>query len=78
MAHAKRKMSPLAHKTTLRELAESEMTPEQRMELIAETAYYRAQARGFEGDRHLEDWLEAEKIIDNMFVKAGAKQAERM
>ena len=65
MAHAKKRSSPQAHKVTLGELAEAEMTPEQRMEL-------------FEGDRHLEDWFEAEKMIDNMFLKAGTKQAQRV
>ena len=78
MARTKSKISTQAHKATLRELAEAEMTPEERMDLIAETAYYRAQARGFDGNRHLEDWFEAEKIIDSMFLKAGTKQADRI
>jgi len=78
MARTKTKMSTQAHKATLRELAETDMTPDERNELIAETAYYRAQARGFDGNQHLEDWLEAEKIVDNMFLKAGAKQTERI
>jgi Protein of unknown function (DUF2934) len=31
--------------------------------MIAEAAYYRAQSRGFEGDRRLEDWLAAEEQV---------------
>jgi hypothetical protein len=31
--------------------------------MIAEAAYYRAQTRGFEGDRRLEDWLAAEQQV---------------
>ena len=65
-----------AHKTTLRELAEAEITPEEREEMIAEAAYYRALARGFEGDEHLRDWYEAEKIVDERLHKATTKQAD--
>lgn len=64
------------HKTTLRELAEAEISPEDREQLIAETAYYRALSRGFEGDEHLRDWFEAEKIVDDMLRKASTKQAD--
>jgi len=70
------KTSTQAHKATLRELAEAELTPEERNEMIAETAYYRAMARGFEGDKHLEDWFEAEKLVDEMLYKAATKQVE--
>lgn len=65
-----------AHKTTLRELAEAEITPEEREEMIAEAAYYRALTRGFEGDEHLRDWYEAEKIVDERLHKATTKQAD--
>jgi len=78
MTKVKTKVAPHAHKATLRELAETELTPDERSEMIAETAYYRAQARGFEGDKHLEDWFEAEKIVDSMLLKATEKQAERI
>ena len=65
-----------AHKTTLRELAEAEITPEEREEMIAEAAYYRALTRGFEGDEHLRDWYEAEKFVDERLHKATTKQAD--
>jgi len=37
------------------------MSDEERQRRIAERAYRKAQERGFAGDRHLEDWLEAER-----------------
>lgn len=40
--------------------------PEVRAQMIAEAAYYRAEARGFEPGRDLEDWLEAEAQIDRL------------
>lgn len=42
------------------------MTPEQRAEMISTMAYYRAQARGFEGGSELEDWLESEQAVDRL------------
>jgi hypothetical protein len=35
-----------------------------RDELVAEAAYLRAAARGFEPGHELEDWLAAEKMVD--------------
>lgn len=37
---------------------------EQRQQLIAETAYFIAEARGFNGECQLDDWLQAEAMID--------------
>ena len=76
MPKGKAKKSTRVHKTTLSELAETELTPEEREEMIAEAAYYRALSRGFEGDEHLRDWFEAEKIVDEMLHKATTKQAD--
>ncbi len=39
---------------------------EERWRLIAEAAYYRAQARGFAPGQEIEDWLRAEAEIDRM------------
>lgn len=36
----------------------------EREAMIAEAAYYRAEARGFEAGHELEDWLAAEREID--------------
>jgi hypothetical protein len=38
--------------------------PEQRQQMIAETAYFIAEARGFDGECQLDDWLQAEAMID--------------
>jgi hypothetical protein len=38
--------------------------PTEREAMIAEAAYYRAEARGFEAGHELEDWLAAEGEID--------------
>ena len=35
-----------------------------RLQMIAEAAYYRAEHRGFAAGEALQDWLEAEKEID--------------
>ena len=34
------------------------MSDEERQRRIAEAAYHKARERGFQGDRHLDDWLE--------------------
>lgn len=39
-------------------------TPEERLRMIAEAAYRIAEQRGFQGDRTLEDWLQAEAEVD--------------
>lgn len=38
--------------------------PDARRAMIAETAYYRAQQRGFDPGHEIEDWLEAEAMVD--------------
>lgn len=43
------------------------ITPEERQQMIAEAAYFRAQHRGFTGGSPEHDWLEAEREIDNVF-----------
>jgi len=40
--------------------SESKSCKKDRAFRIAETAYYKAEARGFEPGRELDDWLEAE------------------
>jgi len=49
----------------------SELSPidaEIRNRMIAEAAYYRAEARGFATGYELEDWLDAEAEIDRSFL----------
>ncbi len=40
------------------------MDNDERRRRVAETAYFRAQQRGFSGGQELEDWLEAEKELN--------------
>jgi len=44
------------------------MAGEDRLRLIAEAAYYRAEQRGFAPGRELEDWLAAEIEIDALIA----------
>jgi hypothetical protein len=53
---AKSKTAPTNSVTTI--------TPEERYKMIAQTAYYRAEARGFTGGNSHEDWLAAEQEVD--------------
>jgi hypothetical protein len=40
------------------------MTPEERHRMIAEAAYFRAERRAFQGGCPFQDWLEAEREIE--------------
>nr|VFK15782.1 MAG: Protein of unknown function (DUF2934) [Candidatus Kentron sp. LFY] len=42
----------------------SDITPEERWNMIAVAAYYRAEQRGFMGGNPAEDWVAAEEEID--------------
>lgn len=44
------------------------VTPLERMRMIADAAYYRAQERGFVSGNPLEDWIEAERAIDAQYT----------
>lgn len=52
------------------------ISPEQRLELIAKTAYYLAEKRGFEGGDPEVDWFEAEAQVDAILAQRGAPAAE--
>ncbi len=45
------------------------LTPEEREQLIAKAAYYRAENRGFLPGNELIDWLEAEAEIDRLLAR---------
>lgn len=47
----------------------SAVGPEERWKMIAETAYFRAQRRGFLGGNPVEDWLTAEAEIDALLAQ---------
>ncbi len=46
-------------------------TQEQRHKMIATTAYFLAEKRGFAPGKSDEDWLKSEKIIDDLLEKQG-------
>lgn len=46
------------------------VTPEARHAMIAVSAYYRAEARGFIGGCPVQDWLEAEREVDGRLLEA--------
>jgi len=46
------------------------ITPEQRYQMIAEAAYFRAQHQGFCGNP-AQDWVEAEAEIDRVLLQSG-------
>lgn len=42
------------------------VSPQERMQMIATAAYFRAESRGFQAGGELQDWLEAELQIDQL------------
>ncbi|MEZ5579556.1 MAG: DUF2934 domain-containing protein [Candidatus Competibacteraceae bacterium] len=44
--------------------------------MIAEAAYFRAERRGFQGGCPMEDWLEAEHEISQLYFQPGNRPAE--
>lgn len=47
------------------------VSPEERRQLIAETAYFIAERRGFAAGSDLEDWLQAEAEVSRRLGEAG-------
>lgn len=43
--------------------------PRERYEMIAKMAYFRAEKRGFQTGWEVEDWLESERLVDEMLGK---------
>jgi len=72
--HQTRKKS--SKEKVLQELTSTPLTPEERDQMIAEAAYYRAEQRGFYPEDHDQDWLEAEKIVDSMLSRGMRELAE--
>ena len=64
-----KKKTPQKSVPKTQELSENIVSPEERLEMIAEAAYYRAEQRGFDPYDQVKDWLEAEKIVDEMLDK---------
>ena len=49
--------------------------PEEREQMIAEAAYYRAERRGFAPGYEMEDWMQAEIEIDSLIQSGGSRSA---
>ncbi|TAM46633.1 MAG: DUF2934 domain-containing protein [Gammaproteobacteria bacterium] len=45
------------------------VSPEERWRMIAEAAYFRALQRGFSGGDSVEDWLVAEREVDERLMR---------
>ncbi len=55
----------------------SGVTPEERRQLIAEAAYFRAKQRNFSPGNELEDWLSAEAEIERKLSKGSTERPLR-
>jgi len=60
-----RRATPLKRRT--KKTKTITLTPEQRNQLISETAYYLAELRNFQGGDPVQDWLTAEKKVNELF-----------
>ncbi|HXH72465.1 MAG TPA: DUF2934 domain-containing protein [Mariprofundaceae bacterium] len=63
MPEAKKTTRKPARKASLKGAEVMSMLQERR-NMVAEAAYYRAQQRDFAAGNEMEDWLEAEKEVD--------------
>jgi hypothetical protein len=50
----------------------ADVSSEQRLAMIREAAYYKAEKRGFTGGNDDQDWADAEREIDELLAKAQA------
>jgi hypothetical protein len=66
---------PSSQKTTSKKKSASAsrgsslISPRERYEMIATMAFYRAEQRNFDPGHDVEDWLDCERIIDQMISK---------
>jgi hypothetical protein len=63
-----KKSKAVAAKSAAAKKQLSELTDEDRFRMIAETAYLKAEQRGFQGEQAMEDWLQAEAEVDAQFA----------
>ena len=45
------------------------LTLKDRQFMIEKVAYFRAEARGFNGNNPMDDWVVSEALVDSLFVK---------
>jgi len=65
----KRKVSASNMQPATSTAAVNQINPRDRYEMIAKMAYFRAEKRGFEPGWEQDDWLESERLIDEMLSK---------
>lgn len=56
---------------------QTRLTEDERRRMVAEAAYYRALQRGFGAGGEVDDWLAAEREIDEKLAAAGSSAAPR-
>jgi DUF2934 family protein len=49
------------------------LSPDDRRELVRQTAYFLSERRGFDPTRDIENWLEAERQVDAGLVGPGSR-----
>lgn len=69
-ARAKRSRSSAASTAKATAAVTRSVSADQRHTMIAESAYRRAEARGFQGGDPVQDWLEGEKEVDALLSRA--------
>lgn len=65
-----------ADETSGRREKKASLSTEERRRMIAEAAYFRAQRRGFDGGDPVEDWLAAEREIEEAMPSAQQQKEE--
>jgi hypothetical protein len=68
---ASARRAPPAQKSSASAPSRARVTPEARRALIAESAYLRAEGRGFVPGHETEDWLAAEAEVDALLKEQG-------
>lgn len=61
-----KKLTSKTSKSARPEILSVKIAPEERWRLIATAAYLKAEKRGFASGSELQDWIEAEKEIDQL------------
>jgi 5-hydroxyisourate hydrolase-like protein (transthyretin family) len=56
-----------------KKLAAGTLMPDERRQMIAEAAYFRAEQRGFDPEQQEQDWLEAELMVDAVLNEPASK-----
>ena len=74
--HTRRAGSDTGRETRPEPGARTRIAPEERIRMIAEAAYYRAERRGFATGGGMDDWVRAETEIDRL-IQTDASHATR-